>query len=168
MSHLRSSTELLGELIAFPTVSADSNLALIDHLANRLEHVGARVRVLDRRGVGAGASGGIVGALAPHVPENWNPKKAFQLDSLLMAEGFWAGVRAVSGVDPGYARLGRLQPLADARAVDLAHERESSAAALWGDAAEWRVIDSAATGARSESSRLKEPSGNAVADLLTA
>lgn len=46
MSHLRASTELLGELIAFPTVSSDSNLALIGHLANRLEHVGARVRVL--------------------------------------------------------------------------------------------------------------------------
>ena len=125
---------------------------------------GARVRVLDRRGVGAGASGGIVGALAPHVPENWNPKKAFQLDSLLMAEGFWAGVRAVSGVDPGYARLGRLQPLADARAVDLAHERESSAAALWGDAAEWRVIDSAATGAW----RIESATGFQVWDSLTA
>jgi len=33
---------------------------------------GAKVRVIDPRGVAAGASGGIVGALAPHVPENWN------------------------------------------------------------------------------------------------
>ena len=47
---------------------------------------GARVRVIDPHGAGAGASGGLVGALAPHVPENWNPKKAFQLDSLLMAD----------------------------------------------------------------------------------
>ena len=47
---------------------------------------GARVQVIDPSGPGAGASGGIVGALAPHVPENWNDKKAFQLDSLLMAE----------------------------------------------------------------------------------
>ncbi|WP_412509844.1 FAD-dependent oxidoreductase, partial [Roseovarius sp. SYSU LYC5161] len=39
---------------------------------------GARVRVIDPGGPGAGASGGIVGALAPHVPENWNDKKAFQ------------------------------------------------------------------------------------------
>jgi len=52
---------------------------------------GARVRVVDPGGVGAGASGGIVGALAPHVPEQWNEKKAFQLDSLLMADAFWAG-----------------------------------------------------------------------------
>ena len=51
---------------------------------------GARVRVVDPGGPGTGSSGGLVGALAPHVPENWNPKKAFQLDSLLMADGFWA------------------------------------------------------------------------------
>ncbi|MFP4328302.1 MAG: FAD-dependent oxidoreductase, partial [Paracoccaceae bacterium] len=43
---------------------------------------GARVTVVDPHGPGAGVSGGLVGALAPHVPENWNDKKAFQLDSL--------------------------------------------------------------------------------------
>ena len=53
---------------------------------------GARVRVIDPNGPGAGASGGLVGALAPHVPENWNDKKAFQFESLLMSEGFWAEV----------------------------------------------------------------------------
>ncbi|MDP5364989.1 MAG: FAD-dependent oxidoreductase, partial [Paracoccaceae bacterium] len=42
---------------------------------------GARVRVIDPHGPGAGSSGGIVGALAPHVPEQWNDKKAFQFDS---------------------------------------------------------------------------------------
>ena len=31
--------------------------------------LGATVRVIDPNGVGSGASGGIVGALAPHVPE---------------------------------------------------------------------------------------------------
>ncbi|HIF77741.1 MAG TPA: FAD-binding oxidoreductase, partial [Sulfitobacter sp.] len=41
---------------------------------------GASVQVVDPAGPAAGASGGIVGALAPHVPENWNAKKAFQLD----------------------------------------------------------------------------------------
>ena len=72
---------------------------------------GARVHLIERHRVGAGSSGGVVGALAPHTPENWNAKKQFQLDSLLMAEGFWADVARLSGIDPGYARLGRLQPL---------------------------------------------------------
>ncbi|QPM91756.1 NAD(P)/FAD-dependent oxidoreductase [Pseudooceanicola algae] len=123
---------------------------------------GARVRVVDPGGVAAGASGGIVGALAPHVPENWNDKKQFQLESLLMAEACWAEVAAISGRDPGYARSGRLQPLADARAVELAHAREDSAARLWQGAARWQVI--AATGAPWEP---QTPSGWLVEDSLT-
>ena len=91
---------------------------------------GARVRLIEVARIGAGSSGGIVGALSPHVPENWNPKKAFQLDSLLMAEGFWAGVAEASGLPTGYGRVGRLQPLADAAAVQLEHVGGHGAAAL--------------------------------------
>ena len=101
---------------------------------------GARVQVVDPYGVASGSSGGIVGALAPHVPENWNDKKAFQLDSLLMAERFWAEVQAAGGVDPGYARTGRLQPIADTHALDLARSRTAGAEALWQGRAVWEVI----------------------------
>jgi glycine oxidase len=101
---------------------------------------GARIRVVDPNGVGAGASGGMVGALAPHVPENWNDKKAFQLDSLLSAEAFWADVTDAGGLPTGYARSGRLQPLADARALDLARARQETARELWSSAARWQVI----------------------------
>ncbi|MFW8594186.1 NAD(P)/FAD-dependent oxidoreductase [Cribrihabitans neustonicus] len=100
---------------------------------------GAAVQVVDPYGAGAGASGGLVGALAPHVPENWNAKKQFQLESLLMAEGFWAEVESTGGVSPGYGRTGRLQPVNDARTLELAHQREESAREFWKDAAEWRV-----------------------------
>ena len=101
---------------------------------------GASVRVVDPNGPAAGASGGIVGALAPHVPENWNEKKAFQLASLLMAETFWTDVTETGGVSPGYARTGRLQPIADERALVLAQSREETAAELWQDHARWEVI----------------------------
>ena len=100
---------------------------------------GARVLVIDPNGVAAGASGGIVGALAPHVPELWNSKKAFQLESLLMSQAFWAGVSDASGMATGYARSGRLQPLADDAAVSLARGRIASAQELWGDNAIWEV-----------------------------
>ena len=79
---------------------------------------GARVHVIDPNGAGAGSSGGVVGALAPHVPENWNPKKAFQLESLLMAEGFWADVAQAGGKSAGYARTGRLQSIDTSAALD--------------------------------------------------
>ena len=61
---------------------------------------GAKVQIIDPNGPGAGSSGGLVGALAPHVPENWNPKKAFQLDSLLMAKEFWAQVARAKRAKP--------------------------------------------------------------------
>ncbi len=100
---------------------------------------GARVRVIERAAVGAGASGGVVGALAPHVPEHWNDKKQFQLESLLMADQWWAAVEAVSGLTSGYGRTGRLQPLADARAVAQAALRAEGARQLWQGRAIWEV-----------------------------
>src|SRR6056300_84257 len=75
---------------------------------------GARVQVIDPNGIGAGASGGIVGALAPHVPENWNAKKEFQFQRMIKAEPFWAKVEAMSGISSGYGRTGRVQPISDA------------------------------------------------------
>ena len=124
---------------------------------------GARVRVVDPGGVAAGASGGLVGALAPHVPENWNAKKAFQFDALRAAEGFWAGVAQQSGRDPGYARLGRIQPVTE-EGLARARARAETAAQLWQGFARWRVIRaSAAPGLR-----LVSPSGWVIADDLSA
>lgn len=124
---------------------------------------GAKVRLIETVRIGAGSSGGLVGALSPHVPESWNPKKAFQLDSLLMAADFWAAVGAASGLTPGYGRVGRLQPLADAAAVDLAQRRGEGAAALWQDRAIWQVVKT--TGAAWEPA---SPSGYLVHDTLSA
>ena len=100
---------------------------------------GATVRVIDPYGVGAGSSGGLVGALAPHVPENWNAKKAFQFDSLIMAEAYWADVETVSGLHSGYGRTGRLQPIADDRSLALARDRSTEAATFWQRNATWEV-----------------------------
>jgi len=125
---------------------------------------GAKVRVIDPRGVAAGASGGIVGALAPHVPENWNSKKAFQFESLMMAEAFWHGVAELTGDDVGYARSGRLQPLADDAAVALAQQRAQTAAKLWDGKARWEVIPADGHGAWVPPS----PTGLIVHDTLSA
>lgn len=102
---------------------------------------GANVVLVDPNGPGTGASGGLVGALAPHVPELWNNKKQFQLESLLMAEGFWREVEQASGLPSGYKRSGRLQPLISERLVELAHERTIKAVELWQGKAEWTVLD---------------------------
>lgn len=123
---------------------------------------GARVQVIDPGGVAAGSSGGIVGALAPHTPENWNEKKQFQLESLLMAECYWAEVAEVSGRDPGHARLGRVQPVADDHALALALARGEGAKALWKGQAEWRVEEGC------EKWAPISPSGKWIFDSLSA
>lgn len=106
---------------------------------------GARVTVIDPNGPGAGASGGIVGALQPHTPDPWNEKKQFQFESLSMAAGFWAEVETTSGMSSGYARVGRLQPLQDARDVALAQARAEPARRNWRGAAAWEVVDPSET-----------------------
>lgn len=69
MGKLDETQAILKDLIGFETVSADSNLAMIDYLAHRLEDVGARVEVFhDETGakanlfatIGPDTDGGIV------------------------------------------------------------------------------------------------------------
>ena len=122
---------------------------------------GARVRLIDPNGVGTGASGGIVGALAPHVPEQWNPKKAFQFESLLMSEQWWAEVDAAGGQSPGYGRTGRIQPVPEGGEA-LALSRATGAQTLWQGRATWSVIDTPPRFAP------HSPTGRWIHDTLTA
>lgn len=101
---------------------------------------GAKVQVIDPRGVGQGASGGIVGALAPHVPENWNDKKQFQFESLIYAQSFWPEVEAATGMISGYGAKGRLQPIVQERQIALAYARAENAKTLWQGKASWEVL----------------------------
>ena len=101
---------------------------------------GAQVTVVDPGGIGAGASGGLVGALAPHVPDPWDEVRQAQFEALVMAPDWWGAVADAGGLDPLYARTGRLQPLADPAAVGRARDRAQAAARHWGEAARWEVV----------------------------
>lgn len=124
---------------------------------------GAAVTVIDPFGVGAGSSGGVVGALAPHTPENWNDKKQFQFESLMMMPDFWAEVEEASGLSAGYARSGRLQPIADDRALELARNRCHSAKELWQGQATWEIAEHSTLGAWAP----KSASGYVIRDTLS-
>ncbi len=102
---------------------------------------GDKVTVYDAATVGAGASGGIVGALAPHVPDQWNPKKQFQFEALDTAYTFWRDVDAASGLQSGYGRIGRLQPILSQKALALAAARSQSALDVWQGKYHWQVED---------------------------
>ena len=106
-------------------------------VAWHLHRRGAKIRVIEKRQVGAGASGGVVGALAPHTPDNWNAKKQFQFESLIANGPFWAEIDTISGLSSGYGQTGRLVALDDQREVRLAQERHENAKSLWRGHAEW-------------------------------
>lgn len=106
---------------------------------------GAKVQVIDPHGPASAASGGIVGALAPHTTDNWNTKKQFQFESLIMGRSFWPWVEAASDMPTGYRPMGRLQPVESDKQHALAVKRQQSAGQNWGADAAWEVIQ--ATGA---------------------
>lgn len=100
---------------------------------------GLQVVVADAGEPGSGASGGPVGALSPHPPANWSPKKQFQLEALLSAEAHWRGIAERSGIDPGYGRIGRAMPLTSVTEHARAATREAASRGLWPDPFAWSV-----------------------------
>lgn len=101
---------------------------------------GMAVTVLERFAPGAGASGGVVGALSPFLPAPWNPKKQAQLDALVAGEAYWGRIAEISGHEPGYARVGRLIPLATAEARERAAEMARGAAEVWPEPFTWELV----------------------------
>lgn len=123
---------------------------------------GASVAIYDPNRFGSGASGGILGALAPHAPDNWNPKKQFQLESLKMAEAWWAEIDEVSGISSGYERSGRIQPLQSVKQLEMANLRTAAAKENWSDAYDWTVFSA------ESDLPIKSPVGHYIFDNLSA
>lgn len=92
---------------------------------------GFSVRLVEKRTIGAGASGGVLGALMPHLPDRWNAKKAFQFDALVSLEAEMATLEAETGLSAGYRRSGRLIPLAKPHNRDIALRHAQDALEVW-------------------------------------
>jgi glycine oxidase len=99
--------------------------------ARRAIRAGKRVLVLDKRHAGAGASGGFLGALMPHMPDRWNDKKQHQFECLVGLEIAVRELEADTGMDCGYRRCGRLMPLSHERMPAIVEARIHGAAAHW-------------------------------------
>jgi glycine/D-amino acid oxidase-like deaminating enzyme len=92
---------------------------------------GRKVLVVDKRQAGAGASGGFLGALMPHMPDRWNDKKQFQLDALIGLEAAVRALESDTGMACGYRRCGRLMPVTNEKALGAVHARIEGAHANW-------------------------------------
>ena len=92
---------------------------------------GLGVTVIEKTRVGAGASGGFMGALMPHMPERWDAKKQFQFDALCALETEAARLEAGTGLPVHYRRVGRLTPLSSDRQRGQAVARLEAAKPVW-------------------------------------
>jgi glycine oxidase len=92
---------------------------------------GKRVLVVDKRKAGAGASGGFLGALMPHMPDRWNAKKQFQFEALTGLEEAVRALEADTGMDCGYRRCGRLIPVTSHSTRAIVEARIEGAKQHW-------------------------------------
>lgn len=129
MTLLAQTERILGDLIAFPTVSADSNLAMMDYMAAWLEGLGARVDLFrDASGtkanlfatLGPEGDGGIVlsghSDVVPVADQDWTrpPFQLTQADGLLYGRGtcdMKGFIAATLAMAPHYASQTLRRPL---------------------------------------------------------
>jgi glycine oxidase len=89
---------------------------------------GLKVALMEAEHCGAGASGGLLGALMPHVATGWSEKKQFQFAALVGLEAQTQLLQDETGLDSGYARCGRVMPI---RAKGFLDQFESRRIATW-------------------------------------
>ena len=94
--------------------------------------------------LGHGASGGLLGALMPHMPDKWNAKKQFQFDALVSLEAEIAALEQQTGLSACYRRSGRLIPLPKPHLREIAegHSRDAEGRWILGERRfHWHVLD---------------------------
>ncbi|MCV3766669.1 NAD(P)/FAD-dependent oxidoreductase [Rhizobium sp. TRM95796] len=114
--------------------------------AVKATEAGYAVTLIDRAAPGAGASGGLLGALFPWMPNHFGKKKKFQFDALISLPDQLAPLEAETGLSAGYARVGRIIPLPKAHLRPIAERHRQDAETAWaapGAAFHWRVADAA-------------------------
>lgn len=99
--------------------------------ARAAAEAGMAVTLVEAAQVGSGASGGVLGALMPHMPARWNAKKAFQFHALAGLEGYIARLEAETGLETGYRRCGRVLPITTADLLAHHHARAAEARTHW-------------------------------------
>lgn len=102
--------------------------------------------LIEKDRVGSGASGGLLGALIPHLPERWDAKKKFQFEALSSLPGLVRAIEEETGLDCGYRRCGRLMPLWKDSFADIAAKQTAAAEQNWNSPEtgfNWEIVERA-------------------------
>jgi glycine oxidase len=85
------------------------------------ERMGIDTVLIDAGTLGQGASAGLIGALMPHTPDQWNAKKQFQFEALVALEAEIARLEAETGLCDGLSPFGTSDPAAEAASAPDRH-----------------------------------------------
>ena len=117
--------------------------------ALKAAEAGLAVTLVDAGTIGQGASGGLLGALFPWMPDRWVDKKQYQFDALVALPDEIARLEALTGQSANFRRVGRIIPLPGVhlRAIATRHQRDAEANWQAGDRRfHWHLRDGAPDG----------------------
>jgi glycine oxidase len=92
---------------------------------------GLSVILIDRQKIGSGASGGVLGALFPWMPDRWDAKKQFQYEALTSLPAELAALEVETGLSANFRRSGRIIPLPKPHLAVIARRHEADALNNW-------------------------------------
>ena len=110
---------------------------------------GLSVTLIDAGAIGPGASGGLLGALFPWMPDRWIVKKQYQFEALVSLPREVARLEDETGLYANFRRVGRIIPLPKPHLRDIALRHERDAEANWRAGEErfhWHLRDGAPAG----------------------
>jgi len=100
-------------------------------IARQCSAAGLTTCLVDKSDPGGGASGGLLGALMPHMPDRWDEKKQFQFEALCTLPHRIAELEAETGLSAGYRRTGRIMPVRTEQFRKQIPERQDGAEQSW-------------------------------------
>jgi glycine oxidase len=102
---------------------------------------GLKTLLIERDKIGAGASGGLLGALMPHMPERWDGKKQFQFEALHDLKTEIYDLEQETGISCGYLQCGRLAPLMNETKRGQMQGHSADVDTYWLGHYHWNIID---------------------------
>lgn len=112
--------------------------------AVKAAQAGLTVILIDSGRIGGGASGGLMGAMFPWMPDRWDAKKQFQFDALTSLPAELAALEQETGLSARFRRTGRIIPLPKPHLRTIALRHEQDALKNWSQGEHrflWHVAD---------------------------